>query len=62
MIGGVCTQTGTIPSKTLREAVLYLTGYAMRGLYGESYRVKQDITVAGPARRARTSSSAARRR
>jgi NAD(P) transhydrogenase len=45
MIGGVCTQTGTIPSKTLREAVLYLTGYAMRGLYGESYRVKQDITV-----------------
>ncbi|WP_285650080.1 Si-specific NAD(P)(+) transhydrogenase [Actinomycetospora sp. NBRC 106375] len=45
MVGGVCTQTGTIPSKTLREAVLYLTGYAMRGLYGESYRVKQDITV-----------------
>ncbi|WP_373695219.1 Si-specific NAD(P)(+) transhydrogenase [Actinomycetospora aeridis] len=45
MIGGVCTQTGTIPSKTLREAVLYLTGYAMRGLYGESYRLKQDITV-----------------
>lgn len=45
MIGGVCTQTGTIPSKTLREAVLYLTGFAMRGLYGESYRVKQDITV-----------------
>ncbi|MDD7931540.1 Si-specific NAD(P)(+) transhydrogenase [Actinomycetospora straminea] len=45
MIGGVCTQTGTIPSKTMREAVLYLTGYAMRGLYGESYRVKQDITV-----------------
>ena len=36
MVGGVCTQTGTIPSKTLREAVLYLTGYAMRGLYGES--------------------------
>jgi len=45
MVGGVCTQTGTIPSKTLREAVLYRTGYAMRGLYGESYRVKQDITV-----------------
>ncbi len=45
MTGGVCTQTGTIPSKTLREAVLYLTGFAMRGLYGESYRVKQDITV-----------------
>ena len=36
MVGGVCTHTGTIPSKTLREAVLYLTGFAMRGLYGES--------------------------
>ena len=31
MIGGVCTNTGTIPSKTLREAVLYLTGMNQRG-------------------------------
>jgi len=46
MLGGVCTNTGTIPSKTLREAVLYLTGMNQRELYGASYRVKSDITVA----------------
>ncbi len=45
MVGGVCINTGTIPSKTLREAVIYLTGMSMRELYGASYRVKQDITV-----------------
>ena len=44
-VGGVCINTGTIPSKTLREAVLYLTGLSQRELYGQSYRVKQDITV-----------------
>ena len=38
MIGGVCINTGTIPSKTLREAVLYLTGLSQRELYGQSYR------------------------
>ena len=46
MVGGVCINTGTIPSKTLREAVLYLTGLNMRELYGQNYRVKDDITVA----------------
>jgi len=46
MVGGVCINTGTIPSKTLREAVLYLTGLNMRDLYGQNYRVKDDITVA----------------
>ncbi|MGH3565411.1 MAG: Si-specific NAD(P)(+) transhydrogenase [Pseudonocardia sp.] len=46
MIGGVCVNTGTIPSKTLREAVLYLTGFAQRDLYGASYRVKAEITIA----------------
>lgn len=46
MLGGVCINTGTIPSKTLREAVLYLTGLSQRELYGQSYRVKDDITVA----------------
>ena len=46
MLGGVCINTGTIPSKTLREAVLYLTGMAQRDLYGASYRVKDEITVA----------------
>ncbi|MFD0854058.1 FAD-dependent oxidoreductase, partial [Actinomadura adrarensis] len=45
MMGGVCINTGTIPSKTLREAVLYLTGLNQRELYGQSYRVKEDITV-----------------
>jgi NAD(P) transhydrogenase len=45
MIGGVCINTGTIPSKTLREAVLYLTGLNQRGLYGQSYRVKEEIAV-----------------
>ncbi len=45
MIGGVCINTGTIPSKTLREAVLYLTGMNQRGIYGQSYRVKADITA-----------------
>jgi NAD(P) transhydrogenase len=46
MVGGVCIQTGTIPSKTLREAVLYLTGLNQREMYGASYQVKEDITVA----------------
>lgn len=46
MVGGVCVNTGTIPSKTLREAVLYLTGMSQRELYGASYRVKHDITIA----------------
>ena len=45
MVGGVCINTGTIPSKTLREAVLYLTGLNMRELYGQNYRVKDDITA-----------------
>ena len=45
MVGGACVNTGTIPSKTLREAVLYLTGLSMRELYGQSYRVKNEITV-----------------
>ncbi|WP_226359400.1 Si-specific NAD(P)(+) transhydrogenase [Pseudonocardia sp. ICBG601] len=46
MMGGVCVNTGTIPSKTLREAVLYLTGFAQREMYGASYRVKSEITIA----------------
>ena len=45
VVGGVSVNTGTIPSKTLREAVIYLSGYRERGLYGASYRVKQDITM-----------------
>jgi NAD(P) transhydrogenase len=44
-IGGVSVNLGTIPSKTLREAVVYLTGLSQRAMYGESYRVKEEITV-----------------
>ena len=50
-IGGVCVHTGTIPSKTLREAVLYLTGLDQREMYGQSYRVKDEITIADLAAR-----------
>src|SRR5919201_6115616 len=45
VVGGVCINSGTIPSKTLREAVLYLSGYRLRSLYGASYAVKQNITM-----------------
>jgi NAD(P) transhydrogenase len=45
VVGGVSIHTGTIPSKTLREAVLYLTGYREHSFYGESYAVKPAITM-----------------
>ncbi len=51
VVGGVCVNTGTIPSKSLREAVLYLTGMSQRELYGQSYRVKEDITMDDLSRR-----------
>lgn len=44
LAGGVCLNTGTIPSKTLREAVLYLSGFRERGYYGEDYRLREKIT------------------
>src|SRR5262249_34891407 len=50
-IGGVCLNTGTIPSKTLREAIMYLTGLNQREMYGQSYHVKDEITVADLAAR-----------
>ena len=43
VVGGVSINSGTIPSKTLREAVMHLSGYNQRGMYGQSYRVKQKI-------------------
>jgi NAD(P) transhydrogenase len=46
MIGGACLHTGTIPGKTLREAVLYFTGHRLHSLYGSAYRVKERITPA----------------
>ena len=45
-VGGVCIHTGTIPSKAIREAVLHLTGLRERAVYGSSYSVKQNITMA----------------
>jgi NAD(P) transhydrogenase len=45
-VGGVSVHTGTIPSKTLRETVLNLTGWRERGFYGSAYRVKKDIQAA----------------
>ncbi|HMF09462.1 MAG TPA: Si-specific NAD(P)(+) transhydrogenase, partial [Thermoanaerobaculia bacterium] len=50
-IGGVCLHTGTIPSKTLREAILYLSGFGQRAFYGRDYTVKDEISVADLASR-----------
>ncbi len=44
-VGGVSVHTGTIPSKTLRETVLNLSGWRERGFYGRAYRVKAEITA-----------------
>ncbi len=44
-VGGVSVHTGTIPSKTLRETVLNLSGWRERGFYGRGYRVKKDIAA-----------------
>ena len=43
-IGGETVNVGT-PSKTVREAALYLTGYRERNIYGESYAIKDKITM-----------------
>jgi NAD(P) transhydrogenase len=45
LLGGVSLHTGTIPSKTIREAILHLTGYRHRDVYDEPYRRKRDITM-----------------
>lgn len=44
-IGGVCLHTGTVPSKTMREAILFLTGYRQRAVYSERYSQKRHITM-----------------
>jgi NAD(P) transhydrogenase len=44
-VGGVSVHTGTIPSKTLRETVLNLSGWRERGFYGRAYRAKKDIAA-----------------
>jgi NAD(P) transhydrogenase len=45
VVGGASVNTGTIPSKTLREAVMHLSGYNQRGIYGQDYRVKKKIVM-----------------
>ncbi len=45
MIGGVCVHTGTIPSKSVREAIFQLTGIAVRTFYGSNYRGNGDVSL-----------------
>jgi NAD(P) transhydrogenase len=45
VVGGVAINTGTIPSKTIREAVLHLSGFYYQNIYGVNYRVKEQITM-----------------
>ncbi|QDT68547.1 Soluble pyridine nucleotide transhydrogenase [Planctomycetes bacterium MalM25] len=45
LVGGVCLHTGTIPSKTMREAILHLTGFRQREVYQEQYRSRKSITM-----------------
>lgn len=44
-LGGVCVNSGTIPSKSFKEAVLFLSGYRQRSIYGAGYRVKNEIEM-----------------
>jgi NAD(P) transhydrogenase len=44
-LGGVCVNAGTIPSKSFKEAVLFLSGYRQRSIYGAGYRVKSEIEM-----------------
>ncbi len=53
MIGGVCVHTGTIPSKSVREAIFQLTGNAVKAFYGDHYKGKNDITMQDLAFRVR---------
>jgi len=46
VVGGAAINTGTIPSKTMREAVLHLSGFYYQSIYGVNYRVKETITMA----------------
>src|ERR1035438_3289583 len=46
IVVGACINTGTIPSKTMREAVMHLSGFQYQGIYGVSYHVEENITMA----------------
>jgi NAD(P) transhydrogenase len=54
MVGGVSVHSGTIPSKTVRDAVLYLTGFNERAFYGQEYRLREQISRDEIANRVRT--------
>src|SRR5215470_15764420 len=54
MVGGVCLHTGTIPSKTLREAILYFSGITQRTFYGRDYSLKDSVSVTDLAFRMQT--------
>ena len=45
MIGGVSVHTGTIPSKTVREAIFQLTGFAVKALYGNGSQSRVDVSI-----------------
>src|SRR6185503_10455229 len=45
VLGGAAANTGTLPSKTLRETALYLSGFRQRGLYGVSMKLKEKVTA-----------------
>lgn len=45
IVGGVCVHTGTIPSKSFKEAVVFLSGFRQRNIYGAGYRVKSEIEM-----------------
>ena len=51
VVGGACIHTGTIPSKTLREAVLYLTGFLHRDAYGSACLSRETMTIDDPLQR-----------
>src|SRR5438874_12892202 len=46
VVGGACINTGTIPSKSMGEAVMHLSGYQYQSVYGMNYRVKENMTIA----------------
>jgi len=54
MLGGVCVHTGTIPSKSVREAIFQLTGTTVRSVYGNGYRTKSEVTIQDLASRVTT--------
>lgn len=53
-VGGVCLHTGTIPSKTLREAILHFSGLRHRAFYGRDYALKDDVSIGDLIFRVRT--------